>query len=270
MSKPLPSLTHPVLDQSPALRARAYAHRLWCKDQSFRGWQISHRFVCEHGHEFDATPSSIVRAFRACPVCSDEQMYTQLCARAAALDIVCLDDGWKGRAHAYRFRCSQGHEWRHRPVSIACPQCGFASPNKRESTEATIANLHRIAKVRGGQCLSEVWLGRRARYRMRCAAGHEWEPLAHNVLIGTWCPSCARNARRVDLSAACELAQLLRGQCLSSKCPSGTAELFWRCARGHVWGASLLEVRNGRWCQECEVIEARESGLLSLNQLQHE
>ncbi len=149
MNKPPPSLTHPVLDQSPTLRARAYAHRLWCKDQSFRGWQISHRFVCEHGHEFDATPSSIVRTFRECPVCSDEQMFAQLCARAAALDIVCLDDGWKGRVHAYRFRCSQGHEWRHRPVSIACPQCGSVNPTKRESSEATIENLHRGSRRQG-------------------------------------------------------------------------------------------------------------------------
>jgi len=34
--------------------------------------------------------------------------------------------------------------------------------------------------------------------------------------------------------------------------------------------AWFLDVRNGRWCSECEVIEARQNSLLNLNQLQHE
>lgn len=264
-----PSLSHPVLDQSQALRAKAFVLRLWCPEPQFLGWNRLHRFLCERGHEFRATPARVVRTLNCCPECQDEHSIEQLRAKAAELGIECLDERWLGRSHPYRFRCGCGHEWRHRPSMMACPKC-FAEPKHKPRREINIDTLRQLAADRGGVCLSEAYHGSRQCYHMRCANGHEWHPEGARVLAGQWCARCASDARRVNLGVAIDLARQHRGLCLSSKCTSGTAELFWRCEREHVWGASLHDVRNGRWCQECEVIEARESSPLNLDQLRHE
>ena len=64
----------------------------------------------------------------------------------------------------------------------------------------TIENLRRVARKRGGECLSSSLVSSRKKLRFRCSHGHEWEATPLSIIsYGTWCPYCAaiRREKRV-------------------------------------------------------------------------
>src|SRR5437667_6659576 len=50
-----------------------------------------------------------------------------------------------------------------------------------------LENLKRIAAGHGGACLSEQYIGNKAKLRWRCIEGHEWEAIPTNIARGHWC-----------------------------------------------------------------------------------
>jgi hypothetical protein len=119
-----------------------------------------------------------------------------------------------------------------------------------------LARLQRAAQERGGQCLTTGYTGQAAKYRFRCAAGHEWQNTGQNVLNGSWCHRCAADARRLTIGQMQELAASRGGVCLSERYVDKDAKLTWQCHRGHVWQASTSSVRNGgHWCPSCAILD---------------
>jgi len=58
----------------------------------------------------------------------------------------------------------------------------------------TIDSLREHAKANRGQCLTQTYLGARAKHRWQCAEGHEWETSWDSINnLGTWCPVCCGN-----------------------------------------------------------------------------
>jgi hypothetical protein len=93
------------------------------------------------------------------------------------------------------FRCRSGHTWLAMPASINsgswCVQC-----SRDERAAAVGAKLESLVKRRGGEVLSRYanWL---TPIRLRCAEGHEWEPIPRAIFHdGTWCPRCTSNRRK--------------------------------------------------------------------------
>ncbi len=55
-----------------------------------------------------------------------------------------------------------------------------------------IVDMHKIAKKRGGQCLSEKFEGVKSNLRWECGLGHEWDATPDNVKNkNSWCPKCS-------------------------------------------------------------------------------
>ena len=127
----------------------------------------------------------------------------------------------------------------------------------------TLAEMQAIARERGGFCLSESYEGGRAKIRWRCAQGHEWDARASSVKLGCWCRQCAVEAiaakRRISFKEIQALARSKGGECLSKEYVGNKdSKLQWRCARGHVWHATLGKVRNdGSWCPTCAHLNQR-------------
>lgn len=217
-------------------------------------------------------------------VCAEERIRAiHLAAQAAGT--TCLETQWLGSDGRHRYRCKHGHEWTQRGHLCIkrphCPKCGHAALYKREN----LSLMHEAARARGGECLSDEYLGLAARYRFRCKLGHEWMAEGKTMLKkGTWCGACSREAskraelprpyrslaawglerldcrspqQRLDLCKDSTLermkawAQGHGGSCLSEQY-TGAGRYRFRCARGHEWSASSKRVFAGVWCRQCE------------------
>jgi hypothetical protein len=113
----------------------------------------------------------------------------------------------------------------------------------------SIENLRRIARERGGECLSDDCRGARRRARFRCAKGHEWETTAAMVAYqGAWCIRCARMSTLDEMHA---LAKKRRGRCLAKTYEGSRVKLEWLCAAGHRFLSAPNTVKGGSWCPRC-------------------
>lgn len=120
-----------------------------------------------------------------------------------------------------------------------------------------LTRLQVTAAERRGICLDVVCTKFQAKYRFRCAAGHEWSAWGHLILAGKWCPQCANNAKRLTIDAMQAMAAKRGGRCLSTQYGGCRVKLTWMCQAGHVWEASPRDIRNrGTWCRIC----ARQKG----------
>lgn len=112
--------------------------------------------------------------------------------------------------------------------------------------------LHAAAAARGGRCLDEYCTKAQAKYRFRCARGHEWLGWGHLVLSGKWCRQCAYAARRLPLEEMQDLARSRGGACLSTEFLGCRTVLLWSCEHGHTWEATPHAIKHrNRWCPAC-------------------
>ena len=110
--------------------------------------------------------------------------------------------------------------------------------------------MRRIAKRRGGTCVSGRYTNSRIPLQWKCRLGHEWNAMPTNVRKGSWCPTCA-GKRPLTLLDIQRLAADRGGQCLSERYVNNRAKLRWRCAAGHEWEAAPGPTKAGRWCPHC-------------------
>jgi hypothetical protein len=96
---------------------------------------------------------------------------------------------YKGAMEKHTWRCVKGHTWEATPANVTsrdswCPHCaGRANLN--------IELAHKIAKERGGDCLSSIYINNKSKLKWRCSLGHEWQACLANVKNQKhWCPVC--------------------------------------------------------------------------------
>ena len=135
----------------------------------------------------------------------------------------------------------------------------------RKPIESTIRieKLKELAKTRGGDCLSTIYLGGKTKLEWVCKEGHTWEAVPYSISMGTWCPVCATGQRMIKLTLSSLLSpddwvEVLRrharskgGELLSSIYTNGRTRLRWRCKFNHEWLAMPTKVRQGTWCPYC-------------------
>ncbi len=63
-----------------------------------------------------------------------------------------------------------------------------------QRADDVIGQLRRIARERGGKCLSKVYLGSWTKLLFQCANDHRWETRPGRIIRGHWCKKCARKA----------------------------------------------------------------------------
>lgn len=115
----------------------------------------------------------------------------------------------------------------------------------------TIADMRRIARKRGGKCLSDACKGAHVKLRWQCGRGHVWEATPSSLVNArSWCPHCAGN-RRLSMADMRDTARAKGGKCLSDWYGGVHAKLRWRCSAGHTWEASAGSIRQGSWCPQC-------------------
>lgn len=99
--------------------------------------------------------------------------------------------------------CAAGHRWTARARNVAknqwwCPQCAAHSRHDAKG-RLTLADMQVTAAAKGGQCLSEEYLGSAVKLLWRCAWGHVfWQSPNHvrRKEDASWCKECTRRTRR--------------------------------------------------------------------------
>ena len=154
------------------------------------------RWRCAEGHEW-ITSANLIKAGRWCPKCAKFHL-----GRKYALTIedmrkvaekrggLCLSDNYLNGRQKLLWRCAKGHEWkaigamvRHRTW---CPICTGRLPK-----QAALQQLIELAKERGGELVSQMYLGTDSPLFWKCKCGNEWKATPHSIKCGSWCPVCS-------------------------------------------------------------------------------
>lgn len=114
----------------------------------------------------------------------------------------------------------------------------------------TIDHMHRIAKERGGKCLSTTYINNHSNLTWQCREGHQWDALPNTITRGCWCPVC-KGCKKKTLSDMQRLAQTHGGKCLSTRYTNSHSNLIWQCREGHQWETTLASINRGSWCPVC-------------------
>lgn len=256
------------MEQLVDLKVRSAMLGVECLEASWLGAGEKFRFRCQFSHEWQQRPHRIL-----CPVCRvaarprrEAEGLRRLQEAAERRGGQCLSETYLGSGMRHRFSCALGHVWEAAAGDILqggwCRLCSYDRLREQNRLRDGLRKLQEVAEAKGGICLSNTYTGAAARYTFRCANGHVWNPLGHQVLAGRWCRLCATDARRLGIDVAKHEAAKHGGQCLSTTYRNNEGLLFWACKGGHVWRASLKDVRRGMWCRECGKTGRRRAGAL--------
>jgi hypothetical protein len=231
------------------LIARAQGGKLLSK--SFEHSDVPLLFRCARGHEWRAGATSIAEG-TWCRACKEENWLEVVRARAKEQGGKCLSPRCRGWADRLLFECALGHRWKAEALQVKqgrwCPLC-------RRAPRLDIEQMRSLARERGGECLSERYVGHETNLRWRCAEGHVWSARPASVIQGSWCRICRRGQGRprrfLGIEVMREMARERGGECLSEEYYGIGDRLRWRCARGHEWVTVANNVRRGGWCPTC-------------------
>jgi len=109
----------------------------------------------------------------------------------------------------------------------------------------------KIAKERGGKCLSTNYVNTSTKLKWQCSEGHIWEVRPDMVRRGSWCAKCATNKQRGTIEEMHTLAKERGGKCLSTNYVNTKSKLKWQCSEGHTWYAEPNNIKQGTWCPIC-------------------
>ncbi|PFM22979.1 hypothetical protein COJ41_14915 [Bacillus thuringiensis] len=169
----------------------------------------------------------------------------------------CLSEKFEGWKYKLKWECELGHVWEATLGNVKygkwCPICGRKNRGLRRRDK--IENMHRLAKQRGGECLSQIYEGSSKHLEWKCEKNHVWKASPDNIKAGKWCPICGReeaaSKRRKTLADMQTLAELNNGKCISSTYTNMSTHLEWECEHGHRWFALPSNISRGKWCPYC-------------------
>jgi translation initiation factor IF-1 len=219
---------------------------------------------CEHGHEWNATPSHRIKG-AGCLVCLNRQVlegfndlattHPALAAQAHKWDPSTVVSGSKARR---LWQCDRGHEWEAQVServrrNTGCPQCANRPVAMRHSS--LVVEHPEVAAQAAGWDPSTVTSGSSAIRLWRCSEGHEWKARVSHRTRGTGCPVCTKRRIIKGVNDLATTHPALAAQAVGwdpTTIGSGTPQrLRWRCAQGHEW-ISRADVRaNGSGCPFC-------------------
>lgn len=174
--------------------------------------------------------------------------------RSKKIGITCLSNEYVNRQTKMRWRCLCGKVFAATAHSVMSSE----SPCKRcyGRHEEPIKEFQRIAKSKGGICLSKVYVNAVTKLSFQCGkCGYQWKTLPSVIKRGGWCRKCAdidnAHRQRFNLTKVAKIAVQFGGELLSTQYIRNNEKLEWRCAEGHIFQKTYDKVRSGSWCTEC-------------------
>ncbi len=181
------------------------------------------RWQCEKGHIWKARPYSIKCLNTWCPSCAKKRLGKQHRLTIEEMQKIAREMGGKCLSTEYthinkklQWQCNNGHIWQVSPARIKyakvwCPFCSIKNLSETNANTAitnqqslqsgkwgryTLDMVQKIAKERGGECLSSEYNNIHSKLWWRCAEGHIWQSALKSVKHrSAWCPVCAASNR---------------------------------------------------------------------------
>lgn len=242
-----------------------------CLSKAYLGARTKLRFRCSFMHEWETAPHEITRG-RWCPICAiktraDKARLTLADAQKLAKQNggLCLSACYVDSQSKLEWTCAKGHRWLSAYTNVAsgcwCPYCAG-------HLKSNIGEMKKLAKEKGGSCLSDVYVSNHSKLQWKCARGHIWwaEPASIRSM-GSWCLVCAGKAKHTigDMQT---LVEKKGGRCLSKEYVNRRTKLLWRCKEGHEWMTSPLNVLSGCWCPKCSDIRVADTRRANIDEMQ--
>ena len=185
-----------------------------------------------------------------CRRCSSERRrgtIEQMQVLAAKRGGRCLSPVYVDSQTKLTWQCAKCHIWNAAPAHVRhsswCPQC-------HGNVKLTIQDMHRLAEIRGGKCLSDTYVNSQSKLLWECREGHQWMAAPSSIQQRTWCLKCSGSAKST-IQEMQRLAKSIGGRCLSDTYVNRKTHLLWECREGHRWKAMPNHVKNGHWCPVC-------------------
>ncbi len=133
---------------------------------------------------------------------------------------------------------------------VVSPWLQKAREENRIANIEKLKTLKKIAKSRGGKCLSGEYVNAFTKLSWKCSKGHIWDDTPNNIKKGKWCKNCSKT-KRLTIGEMQQIAESRGGKCLSKKYVNSFTKLEWKCKNGHKWMANPESVKRGSWCRKC-------------------
>ena len=165
----------------------------------------------------------------------------------------CLSGAYKNAHKNLKWECAESHTWHaslHNVLSNGhwCPVCARIDQSSRQTYSLEMASS--LAALRGGKCISEIYVSSQSPMEWECSEGHRWTARYNNIQRGQWCPHCSGVAKHT-IDDAKASAELNGGKCISNTYANTKTKMTWECARGHQWEAVYGSILTGSWCPHC-------------------
>lgn len=152
------------------------------------------RFRCSNGHIFTKLINIVLNKEHKCSECNESRLTTEIINnRYAHKHIEMLDNYTDGARSKYRFRCSEGHEWKSRADSATCVICDGTRLSKEEVNERI---KHKNVELVGD------FVNALTKTEFRCmTCSSEWSTTPASVIHQSSCPSCSTKGFNVSKKA---------------------------------------------------------------------
>ncbi len=172
-----------------SLREQAKKKDWVITSDNYEGGNIKLDFICSFGHNFKLTPEHFLKGI-GCRACSGKALLDISVFKKIAMEKggICLSDKYVSGRSKLKFKCSQGHDFDAAPGDIRnsgswCKKCVGLE-------KGTIEEMKSLAKSKGGQCLSKVYVDSTTNLEWKCIDGHIWSARPRDVKHKSWCPEC--------------------------------------------------------------------------------
>lgn len=169
-----------------------------CLNKTYINAHQKMTWKCKLGHIWDAFCYAIINKKQWCPECAKIVLRDKSTKHTIeeAKQIAKKHNGWclskkylNNRTHL-KWKCKFGHIWYAIFASILrgnwCKKCAMHRLKK------TIKDARKLAKINGGDCLSNEYVNNHTNLKWRCCSDHIWNATYNNVQRGRWCPHCRR------------------------------------------------------------------------------
>lgn len=227
----------------------------------------SHRVVwwlCEAGHEWQAQVRARTRG-SGCPKCRDlrrssvgeaaPHLMSEIHPdRNAGVDVAGLSSG---SSKTVWWRCPNGHEWSTEARQRArggsgCAQCQRLG-TVAELYPDLVKEIHPL--LNSDLVVADLSAGSTRRVWWRCSSGHEWEAkVTDRCRSGTGCARCLRlgSVAQLHPELLLEAHPNRNDATVVADLSAGSSQnVWWQCADGHEWQASVNSRRQGTGCPSC-------------------
>ena len=164
------------------------------------------KWRCAEGHIWSAIPLNVIKgSWCSHPTCvgrkisksKDRFKHTiqEMRQIAEARRGKCLSTAYINNRTKLQWQGADGHTWSAVPGSIMigrwCPSCkGKRISKSKDKYKRTIQEMQKIAKARGGKCLSDTYANNSTKLLWTCSENHQWWAVPGKIIAGQWCPYC--------------------------------------------------------------------------------